>query len=102
MQSKCLLVLVAGTPANACLDVSALPQLKTLCMARCALTQMPIGVYACTGLCHLDLSSNNIAEVRITPNSHFAKPRGCEQHRRPYGHMTLLQDDPAAIYHRAR
>ncbi|CAL5221783.1 g4045 [Coccomyxa viridis] len=54
---------ISGTPAAACLDVRALPQLKTLCMARCALRQMPIGVYASTGLRSIDVSSNSIAEV---------------------------------------
>ncbi len=77
-------VLIAGTPAAACLDVSALPQLKTLCMARCALRQMPIGVYASTGLRSIDVSSNSIAEVRtklVKLIRHFARPRDCTQPR---------------------
>ncbi len=61
------LALDAGTPAAASLDVSALPQLSALRMARCALRQMPTGVYACTGLCSLDLSSNKIMEVQLMP-----------------------------------
>ncbi len=98
-------VLIAGTPAAACLDVRALPQLKTLCMARCALRQMPIGVYASTGLRSIDVSSNSIAEVRtklVKLIRHFARPRDCTQPRCSCVQKVLLRDAHAATYHSER
>ena len=43
--------------------MSRTPQLQTLHMARCALMQIPAGVYSLLSLRQLDLSSNSITQV---------------------------------------
>ena len=45
--------------------MSQTSQLQTLHMARCALTQIPAGVYLLLSLRQLDLSSNSITQVRL-------------------------------------
>ena len=46
--------------------MSGLLHLQRLCLARCALGELPLGVYTCTGLRQLDLSSNSIIEVHMS------------------------------------
>ena len=56
-------MLLAGVPAAYSIDVSNLSQLQSLSMVRCSLTVVPAGVFSCTRLRQLDLSSNSILQV---------------------------------------